>query len=244
MDVLQRRRRRPDDHDLVLEDARRHFPVVDAGVGVRRDGAARAGVVDPLHVATHLFACDRPADRDLGRDDREGFQLFDRVAKPAFDAVLVSREVRAPRAHAELVQRVLEEEIRPTVVRDLGGRDGGVTAVADECIAQRVVSGRRTELAELNVESDHLRLALANLIKRLRVEFSVEWPAPFLVIAERRVVDLDDDDVLGRRLVAAQREAEVDRLPLEVVEEAEVEHVRGRGRDDRAQGDEQEEPGA
>ena len=217
---------------------------MDAGVGVRRDGSGRAGVVDPLLVATHLFACDRSADRDLGRDDREGFQPLDRVAEAADDAVLVSRKVRVSCAHAELLQRLLEEEIRPAVVLDLGGRHGGLTVVTDECVTKRVVSGRRTELAELNVESDHLRFALANLIERLRVDLSVEWPAPFLVLAERDVIDLHDDDVLGRRLVAAQREAEVDRLPLEVVEEAEVEHVRGGGGDDRAQGDEQEEPGA
>ena len=65
-----------------------------------------------------------------------------------------------------------------------------------------------------------------------------------VVVAERHVVDLDDDDVLAAALVAAEREAEVDRLPLEVVEEAEVEQVRRRGREDRAQGDEQEEPRA
>ena len=60
-------------------------------------------------------------------------------------------------------------------------------------------------------------------------------------IVERDIVHLDDDDITWRRLVAAQRKAEVDGLPLEVVEEAEVEHVCGGGRDDRAQGDEQKE---
>ena len=115
--------------------------------------------------------------------------------------------------------------------------------MAEQRVAERVVLRDRGVLGELNVEGDRLRLALGDVLEQPGVHRPRERPL-LVELFERHVIDLHDDDVLGRRLVAAQREAEVDRLPLEVVEEAEVEHVRGGGRDDRAQGDEQEEPGA
>ena len=117
----------------------------------------------------------------------------------------------------------------------------GLARVAEQRVAESVVLRGRGVLGELDVEGDRLRLALGDVLEQPGVHRPRERPL-LVELVERDVVDLDDDDALWRRLVAAQREAEVDRLPLEVVEEAEVEHVRGGGRDDRSQGDEQEEP--
>ena len=86
-----------------------------------------------------------------------------------------------------------------------------------------------------------LGLPLAIWSSSRRVHVARERPL-LVQLVERHVVDLHDHDVERRRFIAAQRETEVDRLPLEVVEEAEVEDVRRRGRDDRAQRDEEEEP--
>ena len=115
--------------------------------------------------------------------------------------------------------------------------------MAEEGVAERVVLRDRAVLRELDVEGDRFRFALGDLLEQTRVQVRLNGQRVFSSL-ERHVVDLHDHDVERRRFIAAQREAEVDRLPLEVVEEAEVEDVRRRGRDDRAQRDEEEEPRA
>ena len=48
----------------------------------------------------------------------------------------------------------------------------GLAAVAEQRVSERVVSCGRAELAELDVEGDRLRLALADLVERLGVQRS------------------------------------------------------------------------
>ena len=63
----------------------------------------RAGVVDPLVVASHLLDRDRPAVGDLRPDDREPLQALHLVGEAADDPVLVGGQVRVARPRAELL---------------------------------------------------------------------------------------------------------------------------------------------
>ncbi len=179
---------------------------------------------------------------DLRTDERESLQPFHLERETTDDAVLVGGEVRVPGARSQLLEggRV-ENEVRPTLVVHFGGGEDHETRVAKQRVAESVVLRGRAVLRELDVEGDRPRLALGDRFEHPGVHPPRERPL-LVELLERHVVDLDDDDARGRRLVAADREAEIDGLALEVVEEAEVEQVRGGGREDRAQGNEQEEP--
>src|SRR5205085_5346910 len=101
----------------------------------------------------------------------------------------------------------------------------------------------RPQLAELDVHRDRRRACRAEPVDQLRVQLAVERPA-ILEVAEGDVVDLHDGDVLRRSQAAAEREAHVDALLLEALEEAELERVRDEAEARHPERDAEEQPRA
>src|SRR5581483_6703960 len=137
--------------------------------------------------------------------------------------------------------RLLADAVRAGLV-DLRRREHDLPVrrtVGDRGVERVVLVRVLRELAELDVERDRPRIALRDVLDRLRVPRARVGPLLVGEVAERPVVDADDDDVLRSGLPAADPEASVDGLALEGVEEAEPV---GDQRDARhADADEQEE---
>jgi hypothetical protein len=134
---------------------------------------------------------------------------------------------------------VAAEDVGLPVLADLGRREDDVARVGDRfdqlVVDRRVLRG----LGELDVVDDHLRAVLLQPGDQVGVERPEVLPA-FLQVAERLVVDLDDDDVVGCALVAADGEACVDRAQIEVAEDvrpvrdqAETRHRHADGEEER-----------
>src|SRR6476646_4361524 len=92
MQVLQGRRRGPDDDDLAANLRRLELMAEDAREGDDRDRAGWAGVVDPRRLSVKLRWRDRPPGRDLSRDDRKRLQVVRLVLHVPKHAVGVERE--------------------------------------------------------------------------------------------------------------------------------------------------------
>jgi len=178
--------------------------------------------VDPRAFPAELRTPDRASARDLRCDEGEVLEPVDLVGQLADDVARVRDEVRVADVCVDRLQRIGPEDqvgqMTPGV--DLGRREHDLARVALDRQSERVVLGGRPILAELHVVGDRLRAVLRDLVDRLRVELARERKTD-VEIGERLRVDPDDDHVLRRAPSSANREACVDRLALEVVEDPE-----------------------
>src|SRR5207244_2531120 len=89
---------------------------------------------------------------------------------------------------------------------------------------------------------DRRRIRRMYAVEHLRVERSPKLLPANASVVEERGVDADHDNVLGRGLLAADREVRVDPLTLETLEEAELEHERDQHQARDAATDGQKQP--
>ena len=173
----------------------------------------------------------------LGRGNRERLDTVDRVPDAPNDGSRVGREQRRPRAGTELVWVRAPEEVDQAVPVRLGRCKYDVVRPGDRLHERVVVLRRRVEQ---DVECDHLGAVGAEAIDQSRVHGPPIRPA-HAQVAQRLVVDLDEDDVLRRRLRPAHVEPQVDRVELEPLH-----HVQSQGGERkcaRRQSDAQEQQG-
>ncbi len=164
------------------------------------------------------------------------------IWRPADDSARVGVEVAVAEPRACVRETLLAaQELPLALVVHLGRREDEVPGRA-VLVHERVVLddaflalGR---LAELDVVGDHLRARRLEVLDRLRMDLAREGPA-LAEVAEGRVVDLHDDDVLRRRLLTADREAAVDAAQLRAPEDVPA----GAGRDQVASVGEERQPG-
>ena len=215
VDILQRRRGRADDDDLVAEEPAREPVQVDARERDRGHRPRRAREVDQLRVVGKRVR--RLPRRTLGGGDRKAFQALELVRRAPDDPAGVCVEVAVSQARAGIGEALLAaEELPLALVVDLGRREDEVSGRA-VLVHERVVLDDPLPafggLAELDVVGDHLRACRLQVLDRLGVDGARERPA-LPELAERRVVDLHDHDLLGRLLLPPDREASVDATEL------------------------------
>ena len=240
MDVLERRRRGADDHDLVAEEPARELVQVDAGERDRRHRPGRSREVDqPRVVGEGVHGLP---GRPLDGGHCEGLQALPLIRRPADDSARVGVEVPVAEPRAGIGETLLAaQELPLALVVHLGRREDEVprgTVLVHERVVLADARLALGGLAELDVVGDHLRARSFQVLDRLRVDLARERPA-LPEFAERRVVDLYDDDVLGRLLLAPYSEAAVDAAQLGAAEDVPA----GAGRDQVAAVGEQRQPG-
>ena len=175
----------------------------------------RAAVVDPRR-RKRVDPLSRGA---LDCDHREGLQAADLVPHPPVIAAGVRRKVRVADARPVLAHdAVSAEDRRLALGTDLGGCKDDVPRRTDRIHELHVVRANGRRLRELHVVDDHLRAVFRKPSDQPRVQRAERLPT-LLEDVERLRVDLDDDDVAGRRLPPADRESRVDRAEVEIVED-------------------------
>ena len=172
----------------------------------------------------------------------EGLQALCLIRRPADDSARVGIEVPVAEPRTRVRETLLPaQELPLALVVHLGRREDEVPGRA-VLVHERVVLGDPCLalgwLAELDVVGDHLRARRLQVLDRLRMDLARERPA-LPELAERRVVDLHDDDVLRRGLLTTDREAAVDAAQLRAAEDVPA----GAGRDQVAAVGEQSQSG-
>ena len=167
----------------------------------------------------------RLAGRHLGRLDREARQAVHLVRNPPDHAVRLGREERAPGLGVDLAQQRAAAEHVGLALRVHFGRGEHDVASPRHRQDQVIVVDRVGLLREHDVVRDHLHPVPVEPVDQLRVVATRKRPA-LVQVLERRIVDPDDDDVPGRRLRPADREADIDGREL-----LRAQHATGLGRE-------------
>ena len=229
MQVLERRRGGAHDDGLPA-DARRIDPApVELGEGDGRHRAGRAAEVDPGPSVAEGRLGQRAARAPRGGDGDRA-QPAGRVVHPADHPARVGREVAHRGGRADLGQPVVAAQDGgvATPVGLAGGQDGAARAL--DGLEQGQVLALARRLGELDVVDDLAGAGLAQPVDRSGVARARERPLQ-AEVGERRVVDLDDQELGGRR-GPAHTEAVVDGVVLEPG------HGPGQARADAGDGDE------
>ena len=185
-----------------------------------RDRPGRAGEVDQLPVAEKgrtVFPVARSAVAD-----GEALQALDLEGRPADDPPgSVSKLPLPSRARGVGEALCAAEELALALVVDLGRREdevpGGAVRVHEGVVLEDPLAFGVSSLNWMSYAITFAPSAFRFLITRAW-DLARERPA-LAELAERRVVDLHDHDVLRRVILAADREAAVDAAELRAAED-------------------------
>ncbi len=235
VDVLQRRRRGADDHDLVVEEAVRQATAVDGRERHRAEGAFRPVVVDPGGGSVEIARVHPMPVGDFGARHSERLQPPDGEADASQDAAWIGGQQRVGGSRSHFAQQrasfAAAEEPGVPVRVGLGRGHHGAPFGALERGEQRglvaprlrALAGRRlgacggeragAGLGELHVVGDRAGMVARDLFDRSGVHPAREGPLQAQFV-EGRGIDLDQHDVRRGPLAAADREAGVDGAEL------------------------------
>jgi hypothetical protein len=215
--VLQDGRDRADDDELAAHELRIELAADDVRDRDLGQVLGRAGVVDPRPLATERALVDGLGARGAGGHRGELRNALHAAGDAPDGAVDVEAEVAVGDAHAVAAQvGAVEHDWLPA--DDAGGAEDEPRAGPSCSVEERGVLVRGAGVGELDVVGDHARSGAQQLVD----DAAVQRPRKHLGVdaSQRGVVESDDDDVLGRGLGAADGEALVHRVELELVEHA------------------------
>ena len=222
MDVLQLTGGRADHDDAPAKRGAWDDSVVDVREGVGLHRAGRSGEVDPLGPRVEQRSQPRRREARASRCRHgEALQTLDRFGHVTDGAVVIDGEEGAPDADAGLALhlRPAEHVALPVGV----GGDAGhhrSTSRPPHRVEQPEVVGLVRLAGEHEIKRDRPCTGLAETVDHHGIDAAGIGEQAKPLPARR--IDADDHDARPRLLGAADREARVDRLQLEVATDAGV----------------------